>query len=229
MRVPTDFGTYDVGESVVYRTRGDPNDRAGTVQPDGVETCGAYRLELQGQHKPLLITWPKVEHMIPVATATTEAYMASQEVGQILEGQGHYGRIKLEVRNPAPGVYFYGSPGISASVGPWMRNVWGLFHAGTPVGGLWAYFSRETRAVDHNFWYFAVELANEIHVVGGCTDFSGEGGKAKRLAQAFLERFSFELIIRPASNLVDLLVEGYGPFVLSQKEATDAEDRQENP
>ena len=231
MRVPTDFGTFDVGESVVYRTRGDPNDRSGTVQPDGVETVGDHRLVLEAEHRTVLITWPKVEHMTSVATAANVGYTSRQEVQDILDGRGFYGRMKLDVHNPAPGVYFYGSPGISASVGPWMQNVWGRFQgkgaleglggARAPVNGLWAYYSREHTELDHNAWYFAVELDKEIHVVGGCSDFSGEGGRARRLAEAFLERFPFKPIIRPASHLVDMLVEGYGPFMLSREKETD--------
>ncbi len=228
MDVVTDFGTFEVGSSVVYRARGDPEDHPGTVQLDGVEVTGNHRLVLQDQDRPVLITWPWVEHMMPAAVAHNGRYTAGQEVRDILEGRGYYGGVRGELQRTAPGVYFHGSPGISASVGPWMREVWQRFTAGTPISGVWAYYSREDRELDHNLWYFAVALANEIHVVGGCTDFSGEGGRAKRLAEEFLERLPFEPTIRPASNLVDLLVEGYGPYILSREEASDGDEGDHN-
>lgn len=134
---------------------------------------------------------------------------AIDKVGDIIDGRGHYGTTPIVTREVAPGVIWYGSPGVSASVGMWIRRTNELLKDGQAITGFWRWWAAEHDAGTKRMWYFGAEIGGILHVVGGCTDFSGEGGRAKDLAAAYQEFFPTDVYMRPVSQLIDLLVDGW--------------------
>ncbi len=138
------------------------------------------------------------------------------EVEAILEGKSPYGFYELgevEPKMVSPGVFFYGSPGHSDSIGRWIRATRKLFF---DVGfrNLTSYFANERLEGTHRRWYFQIEIGDELHVVGGCTDFSGEGSKARAIALTYLGWYSnMPIEERPVSLLIDFLVDGWYPWI----------------
>lgn len=150
----------------------------------------------------------------------------TEQVNGILNGIHPYGKVQLVRRHPAPGVTFYGSPGQSSSVGQWIRATWVMHQSSTPLKGLWAYWAMASDDPNQKMWYYAIEIGNEFHVVGGCTDFSGEGGNARRIAAAYQHILGLPVETRPVSDLISYLIEGWYPY-LSAKENFLDDDRKD--
>lgn len=209
MAIETKFGTFEEFQDVAYTLApGGPRFPA-VATPLGVETCGVRRVELEAGGYETLYPWAVLHNVVAVEVATSDHALSHQELQAILEGRGFYGYVQMDVRRPAPGVLWYGNPGTSASVGPWVRNTWGLHMDGKPIHGLHRWWMAEEEDGTHRMWHFGIEIDRELHLVGGCTDFSGEGGHARRLAEAYLNYFPMEVATHPGSQLVDVLVEGW--------------------
>lgn len=144
------------------------------------------------------------------------------EIADIIAGRHSYhssGSGEGTFRMVAPGVIFYGSPGVSSSIGQWIRATRRMFKAGTPIHNLTAYWGADRDDGTHRRWYFQIELGYELHIVGGCTDFSGEGEHARKLALAYMGWYStIPIQERPVTRLVDFLIEGWLPFIQKQRE-----------
>lgn len=135
---------------------------------------------------------------------------AARDVQLIIEGEHSYAKIPTETRVIAPGVHFYGSPGHSSSVGAWIRATYGLYEGQGLTTAAWAFWAADSEDLAQKSWYFAIEIADELYVVGGCTDYSGEGGHARAIAEAYLLMYKMDIQIRPVSDLIDWMVDGWG-------------------
>ena len=135
---------------------------------------------------------------------------AARDVQLIIEGEHSYAKIPTKKREIAPGVDFYGSPGHSSSVGEWIRTTYELYNEGDTVTAAWAFWAADSEDLPQKSWYFAIEIANQLPVVGGCTDYSGEGGHARAIAEAYLLLYKMEIQVRPVIDLIDWMVDGWG-------------------
>lgn len=147
-----------------------------------------------------------------------DADQLEQEVEAILAGRGHYGTY---AGGPTPmgqfageGITWIGSPGITASVGAFIRGVRDRLAAGAICVIPALRYSSEEGEGQHTFFY-RVDLLGpawreEGLIVGGCTDYSGEGQHGKELAEHYLTHvLGLPLATRPASYLIELLVEAH--------------------
>jgi hypothetical protein len=91
-------------------------------------------------------------------------------------------------------VTWIGRPGYSASVEAWIRHVWELLKDQETFKASEHWFVRCHSAArpesQHNHLYFAFHhgspLEGELIACGGATDYSGAGGHARELAEAFM-------------------------------------------
>lgn len=144
-----------------------------------------------------------------------------EQVQLIIDGTHPYGKVPIRTRSPSPGVIFYGSDGVSSSVGQWIRRTREIWSTTIHLKSLWAFWSEESEEKNQKVWYFAIELGDELHVVGGCTDFSGEGGNARRIAAAYQNRIGVPVETRPASQLISYMVEGWYPYIRAKENFLD--------
>lgn len=125
----------------------------------------------------------------------------------VMTGAEYYGRVNPEweepyaVDFPGPlraGAYleYVGSEGITASIGPWIkvvaRRIAELWHADPPVTRLRRIeLDADAGESGHHMLFFSVVFpyGGEV-MVGGCTDFSGEGGRGGARCAQFLDLLS---------------------------------------
>lgn len=140
----------------------------------------------------------------------------------IIEKRGHYGTVKITKKKMSNKVIWIGTNGYTASVGQWIRVVTDKVEDGlNPTYG-YRWFTvvniDKTQVLNKDYipqcmWYFGIELESDtdsvIYVCGGTTDFSGEGGRGRKLANHFLTRYIPEnmIIERNADYLITLLTE----------------------
>jgi len=128
------------------------------------------------------------------------------EVKAILRGEHHYARKDLPEKKIGK-VVWIGYPGLTASIGPWMRKI--TKELDRLKGQFirleaWRYFVEVGEAKRN--WYFGVLLEEKEYLCGGCTDYSGEGGHGKKLSETFLEILAIPSQTRDASYLIGKLV-----------------------
>lgn len=143
-----------------------------------------------------------------------------QMILDILDGNCHYGRVKITKRKISKNITWIGQNGYTASVGQWIRTINKLVSEKKllPRQGFRWYCKvdengRQEKQEDH-MWYFGIEFPkgdeHHIYVCGGTTDFSGEGGRGKELAETFLRLIVPEnrILTRCADYLISELVVG---------------------
>jgi hypothetical protein len=130
---------------------------------------------------------------------------------RIVSGEYHYTRhIQEDWKNPmylfgikiasphVEMVEFIGSEGITASIGPWilavMERLDDLSTSNSPIKQLRMIKADAGGEGDNHMVFFSIvttELTEHFEImVGGCTDFSGEGGKGTQDAYAILRLLS---------------------------------------
>jgi len=144
------------------------------------------------------------------------------KIVEIVEKKSHYGRVPITKKKMSNKVIWIGINGYTASVGQWIRVVTDKINEGlNPKHGYrWYTVTNidKTQILSkiyrlQNMWYFGIELESDmdsvIYVCGGTTDFSGEGGRGRELADYFLKKFIPENLIieRNADYLISLLTE----------------------
>jgi len=138
-----------------------------------------------------------------------------EDVNNILSGKSYYGQCEIEKNKINTNFYWIGVNGHTASIGQWMREVWHLIKNGCAVvqGYKW-YTSVNMGRSDQKQWYFGFKLTHDgdevIVACGGATDYSGEGGRGKLLAEKFMETICPEHLIKilDANHLISILTGG---------------------
>lgn len=59
-----------------------------------------------------------------------------------------------------------------------------------------------------NLHYFGVKIDDMLYICGGCTDFSGEGGHGRKLAEYYLKPLAFTMTEQNGDDLINRLL-GY--------------------
>lgn len=142
------------------------------------------------------------------------------EIREILNGQSFYGFCEIKEREVSPGVVWVGSNGVTASVGQWMRVVMRELkkEPGAPLRWLHRWFCPSGSDLSQRMWYFGAQIGDTVYCCGGCTDFSGEGGHGKQLADRFLDMLGLWPSTNSADHLISLLTEGCIDRLLKEKD-----------
>ena len=122
-----------------------------------------------------------------------------KEIQDILEGKGHYGTVEITSKEVGPEVVWVGENGLTASVGMWMRLVRRLIGDGwIPIQGFRWFCVNDIDDTSQRQWYYGIRFKKHFenesedtirtYVCGGCTNYSGEGGRGKQIADAFIEK-----------------------------------------
>ena len=133
------------------------------------------------------------------------------EIVAIISGRTHYGQVPIEEKRVTKNLRWIGENGYTASVGQWIRQIRRLIDNGKKVTRGFRWYTIVDVLKDGTkqcMWYFGIEIDREIiYVCGGCTDFSGEGGRGRKLADCFLTCLLAEnfIIERNADYLISLL------------------------
>jgi len=136
------------------------------------------------------------------------------EILEIIQGKTHYGTVPIEKKKINQNVIWIGTNGYTASVGQWIRQVAEQIDKGfAPKQGFRWYtvFKVFADMSTQNMWYYGITLENEsdsvTYICGGCTDFSGEGGRGHKLAEYFLNSLLAEnfIVEQNADHLISML------------------------
>lgn len=127
-------------------------------------------------------------------------------VQDIIDGKHSYGKGSVEAHIVSGGLIWYGSPGISASIGGWIQTTWTLFQGGAPISSLRKYWAHTSTDDYRRVWYFAIEMDDKLHVVGGTNEMGGEGNRARRVAETYLAIYHLPVLEMPVTDLLDVLV-----------------------
>lgn len=128
----------------------------------------------------------------------------SKEVKDIIEGKGHYGTVKIDTQYLKKHFIWIGSNGLSSSVGQWIRVIEKTIlheHNYQILRGYRWFCDTNLSGIKQQMWYFGIEVDNPMEhckqfiVCGGCTDFSGEGNRARELADFYLKSIVPESLI----------------------------------
>lgn len=139
-----------------------------------------------------------------------------KEIKEILEGRGHYGQVKIKQRKISSEITWIGSHGVTNSVGQWICRIKQIIDKGMPPvqGFKWfCHTDLDSSKKQNRMWYFGVQFQDgvghyHIYVCGGCTDFSGEGGRGYKIADEFLKMILSEsdVLTRCADHMISYLV-----------------------
>lgn len=122
------------------------------------------------------------------------------EIDDIINHRHHYGQVDMEWKEIRPHVYWFGVTGYTSSIGQWLRAVDDALKKGLRVTQTYRWFCHTDLHVNKehdSMWYYGIELEDDFithekktYCCGGCTDFSGEGGHGKQLAEGYLSMIS---------------------------------------
>lgn len=137
-----------------------------------------------------------------------------QEIKDIIDGIGHYGHVGIEQKQITHHVIWIGTNGYTASIGQWIRvvekarKIW-------PITATYRWFCHTDEEPKHkdSMWYYGVRFERPLGFLdvlcGGATDFSGEGGHGKQLAEEYLSMISNrEPLTLNADYLITMLTGG---------------------
>ncbi len=172
-----------------------------TVEPDGCDLCLSQPCSHVKEAKVYLQeNDPEEDRLI-------------HTIQEIQQGHGHYGEVPIQTRRIGrwayAEVYLIGNPGITASVGQMIRKIneeWGKGQAiSVPV------FRWVIPEGPGNSYFYGVEIVDPnnrasrtLYIVGGCTDYSGEGGRGHLIMETYLKRFD-AVETKGPGQLIDVL------------------------
>ena len=119
---------------------------------------------------------------------------AEEQIKQILEKRSHYGTVKIKKRKISKDITWVGANGYTASVGQWIRTIDNLLKKGhRPLRAFrWFCHVNDDGEPKQRMWYYGVAFPKEdwyhIYACGGTTDYSGEGGRGKEIAETYLRQ-----------------------------------------
>lgn len=137
---------------------------------------------------------------------TDEMSRYDSNVKDIIDGRHGYGKGSVEAHVVSSGLIWYGNPGISASIGGWIQMTWTLFQGGAPISTLRKYWAHTEEEDSRRVWYYAIEMDDKLHVVGGANEMGGGGNEARKIAEAYLKIYHMPVLERPLTDLLDVLV-----------------------
>ena len=127
-------------------------------------------------------------------------------VQDIIDGKHSYGKGSVEAHIVSGGLIWYGSPGISESIGGWIQTTWMLWQGGAPISSLRKYWAHTEEGDTRRVWYYAIEMDDKLHVVGGANEMGGGGNQARKIAETYLAIYQMPVLERPLTDLLDVLV-----------------------
>ena len=138
-----------------------------------------------------------------------------QDIKDILEGRGSYGTAEILIREIGPEVIWIGENGQTASIGMWMRRIKQLLEQSgwKPLQGFRWFCVVNEDNVKQKLWYYGIQFEineerNVCYVCGGATDYSGEGGHGKKIADMFIKKIMGpQVITRNVDYLLSMMVQ----------------------
>ena len=136
-----------------------------------------------------------------------------REVQDIILGLGYYGYCRIEITPLGTSgdaeLEWVGNPGYTASVGQFIRQTVAYWQQGWSIKlPAYRYLAPEGPG---NLVYYELDMFKgkdqKNLLVGGCTDFSGEGGHGRALMECYLTQHHGLMVeTRAASSIIDMLV-----------------------
>lgn len=147
-----------------------------------------------------------------------DAEALDSEIDSILAGKGHYGSWPIAVHGLGCDPWdkqhaWIGNPGVTASVGQFIRHVSTFMRSGYALSLPVYRIVSQVPQADGHMVYYMVELTRRdgeparVYYAGGCTDFSGEGGHGRELMERWIARHGWPVEERGADMLIDQLAE----------------------
>lgn len=141
-----------------------------------------------------------------------------REIKDILEGKTQYGTVPIETRTISKHVRWIGINGYTNSIGQWIRKIEEM-RKKFPITCKYRFYlpidcDVKRHKMQRNMWYYGVRFELPAgdwrdYVCGGATDFSGEGGHGKQLADEYLKQISGqEALVLNADYLITMLTGG---------------------